>query len=69
MSDAANAPFSAIENNVMGTVNILEIARINKIPRVLNNYGIAIISTPEGVMTNIEAKEKGVGGEIICEVW
>jgi len=35
VSDAANAPFSTIENNVMGTVNILEIARINKIPRVL----------------------------------
>ncbi len=35
VSDAANSPFSAIENNVMGTVNILEIARINKIPRVL----------------------------------
>ena len=35
VSDTANAPFSAIENNVMGTVNILEIARINKIPRVL----------------------------------
>ena len=35
VSDAANTPFFAIENNVMGTVNILEIARINKIPRVL----------------------------------
>ena len=41
----------------------------NKIPRVLNSYGIAIISTPKGVMTNIEAKENGIGGEIICEVW
>jgi len=41
----------------------------DKIPRVLNNYGIAIISTPKGVMTNIEAKKSGVGGEIICEVW
>lgn len=35
VGDSANSPFSAIENNIMGTVNILEIARINKIPRVL----------------------------------
>ncbi|MCK5466329.1 30S ribosomal protein S8 [Candidatus Parcubacteria bacterium] len=41
----------------------------NKIPKILNGYGIAIISTPKGVMTNIEAKKNGVGGEIICEVW
>ena len=41
----------------------------DKVQKVLNNYGIAIISTPRGVMTNIEAKKIGVGGEIICEVW
>ena len=41
----------------------------DKVQKVLNNYGIAIISTPKGVMTNIEAKKIGVGGEIICEVW
>ncbi len=36
---------------------------------VKNNYGIAIISTPRGVMTGFEAKKQGVGGEIICEIW
>ena len=41
----------------------------DKVQKVLNNYGIAIISTPKGVMTNIEARKVGVGGEIICEVW
>jgi len=41
----------------------------NNISKVLNNCGISIISTSKGVMTNIEAKEKGLGGEIICEVW
>ncbi|QSH39039.1 GDP-mannose 4,6-dehydratase [Candidatus Kaiserbacteria bacterium] len=35
VSDAANAPMSTIENNVMGTLNVLEVARINNIPRVL----------------------------------
>ena len=44
-------------------------AKKDNVQKVLNNYGIAIISTPKGVMTNIEAKEKGIGGEIICEVW
>lgn len=39
------------------------------IRNVKNNYGIAIISTPKGVMTGFEAKKQGVGGEIICEIW
>ena len=41
----------------------------NKIPIVLNNLGILIISTSSGLMTNKEAKRKGVGGEILCEIW
>lgn len=40
-----------------------------ELPRVLNNLGIAIISTPHGVMTNKEARKKGVGGEVICEIY
>ncbi len=41
----------------------------DKIRPVLKNYGISIVSTPEGLMTNKEAKKRGIGGEIICEVW
>ncbi len=41
----------------------------NKLPEVLSGHGIAIISTSCGVMTNIEAHKRGLGGEIICEVW
>jgi small subunit ribosomal protein S8 len=41
----------------------------NEIPEVLNNFGIAIISTPQGLMTNKEATIKGVGGEVICEIY
>ncbi len=41
----------------------------NELPRVLNDYGIAIISTPGGVMTNKQAKEKGVGGEVLCKIY
>ncbi|MDQ1284143.1 MAG: small subunit ribosomal protein [Patescibacteria group bacterium] len=36
---------------------------------VKNNFGLAIISTPQGVMTGKESREKGLGGEFICEVW
>lgn len=41
----------------------------DELPIVLNNMGIAIISTSQGLMTNIEAKKVGVGGEVICEVY
>jgi small subunit ribosomal protein S8 len=41
----------------------------NNIPSVLNNLGIMIISTSNGLMTNKEARRKGIGGEILCELW
>lgn len=40
-----------------------------ELPRVLNNLGIAIISTPRGLMTNKQAKQQGIGGEVICEIF
>ena len=40
-----------------------------KVPRVRNGLGIAILSTSQGVMTDKEARIKGVGGEVLCEVW
>ncbi len=39
------------------------------VPRVRNGLGIAIISTSQGVMTDKQARDKGVGGEVLCEVW
>ena len=41
----------------------------DRLPRVLNNLGIAIISTSSGMMTNKEARRKGLGGEVICEIY
>ena len=41
----------------------------DKIPKVLNGYGIAILSTSKGIMTDKEARELNIGGEIICNVW
>lgn len=39
------------------------------VPRVYNGIGISIISTSKGVLTDRQAREKGVGGEVICYVW
>lgn len=41
----------------------------DELPRVLSHYGIAVISTSRGLMTNKEAMKQGVGGEVICEVY
>jgi small subunit ribosomal protein S8 len=40
-----------------------------KIPRVLNGFGVAILSTSKGILTDKEAQEQNVGGEILCNVW
>lgn len=40
-----------------------------KLPKVLDSFGIAILSTSKGVMTNFKAKELGIGGEILCYIW
>lgn len=43
--------------------------RCNDIPRVLQDMGIAIVSTSKGMMTGHQAKEKHLGGEVICKIW
>lgn len=40
-----------------------------EIPRVLGGMGIAILSTPQGVLTGTEARKQNVGGELLCYVW
>jgi small subunit ribosomal protein S8 len=40
-----------------------------KLPRILADLGIAIVSTPQGLMTNLKAKKLGIGGEILCYIW
>ena len=44
-------------------------SRSKKLPKVLDNLGIAIISTSKGIMTNLKAKELGIGGEVLCYIW
>ena len=44
-------------------------AKKEEIPRVLNGLGIAIISTSQGLMTDKEAREAGIGGEVLAYIW
>jgi small subunit ribosomal protein S8 len=43
--------------------------KADKIPKILNGYGISILSTSKGVMTDSQARKIGIGGEIICSIW
>ena len=64
----------------LGSPVISEIERISKpgrrifssaesLPKINNGLGIAIVSTPKGVMTDIDARKQKIGGEIICKVF
>ena len=44
-------------------------ARANELPRVLNGLGVAIISTSKGMITDKEAKQQHIGGEVVAYVW
>ncbi len=41
----------------------------DQLPRVRSGLGIAIVSTPQGVLTGYEARRRGIGGEVLCTVW
>jgi small subunit ribosomal protein S8 len=41
----------------------------DQLPRVRSGLGIAVVSTPQGVMTGYEARRRGIGGEVLCTVW
>ena len=43
--------------------------KADKIPKVMSGLGIAILSTSKGIITDRQARELGVGGEILCNVW
>jgi small subunit ribosomal protein S8 len=41
----------------------------DRLPRVLGGLGIAILSTSQGLLTDTQAKKRGIGGEVLCYVW
>lgn len=61
---------SAIRNlKRVSTPGLRKYVGKKELPRVLNGLGIAIISTSQGLLTDKEAKIKGIGGEVICYVY
>ncbi len=61
---------SAIKNlQRVSRPGLRQYAGYKDMPRVLNGLGIAILSTSQGVMTNKEAKDRKVGGEVLCYVY
>ncbi len=65
---------------VNGVSSITGVKRISKpglrnyvskdeLPRVLNGLGMAVLSTPKGLLTGKQAKKETVGGEVVCHVW
>ncbi len=65
-------------DNDKGVINNIELVskpsrRIyspaNELKKVKNGYGISIVSTSKGLLTGEDARKKGVGGEIICNIW
>lgn len=62
------------ENRISGIVRVSKpslrkYSSYRSIPKVLNGLGFYIISTPQGVISDKEAIEKKLGGELICKVW
>lgn len=53
----------------VSTPGLRRYVRATEIPRVLGGMGIAIVSTPKGVMTGVEAQKQNLGGELLCFVW
>ena len=44
-------------------------APAHKIPRALGGYGITVLSTSKGIMTDKEARKQNIGGEVLCQIW
>ena len=53
----------------ISTPGLRKYASAEKMPRVLNGLGIAILSTSKGVMTNKQARQEHIGGEVLCHVY
>lgn len=44
-------------------------AKKDEVPKVLGGLGCAILSTPEGILTDKQCRQKGIGGEVMCYIW
>lgn len=65
--DTKQAAIKKIER--ISTPGLRKYVGVEDMPRVLNGLGIAVISTSKGMMTDKEAKEQNIGGEVVCYVY
>jgi small subunit ribosomal protein S8 len=73
-------PVNQIEIQLNPTLKQIHMKRVSKpgqrvylkrdtLKPVMSGYGIGVISTSRGVMTTLEARKSGLGGELLCEIW
>ncbi len=79
--DENNHPILVVKLKYNGTERIIKglkriskpglrvYAKVEQLPRVLNGLGIAVISTSKGIMTDREARNQNIGGEVLAYVW
>ena len=53
----------------ISTPGLRRYVNAREIPRVLGGMGVAVVSTPRGVMTDVQARKNNLGGEVVCFVW
>lgn len=53
----------------VSTPGLRRYVNAREIPRVLGGMGVAVLSTPKGVMTDVQARKNNLGGEVLCFVW
>lgn len=69
--------FLKYDANRKGIIHIKRVSKpgrrvyvgVDKIPSVMSGFGISILSTPRGILTDKDARKLNVGGELICQVW
>ena len=66
-ADDENSVISGLKR--ISTPGLRRYASAEKLPRVQGGLGVAIISTSQGIMTDKEARKRGIGGEVLCHVW
>ena len=60
---------AAADDSYAGELGDLQLLFENAQPRVRGGLGVAIVSTSEGVMTDVQARKKNLGGELLCYIW
>ena len=53
----------------ISTPGLRKYSPATEIPRTLNGLGVTIVSTPKGLLTDAQARQQNVGGEVLCRIW